>query len=444
MFDSMGYNLRRSQAEIRNSTARMPNPRERRLAVHSKLLGNNGLTRNILSVQAFEFLDNPESGYSAGIYAKAMWLFTLVTVCTTLLQTGDPPLMKGILGGVVELFIDVVFSAEIILRLILCPFPQHFFMVVWNWVDVLAALPSLLLRLFLGPLIFDEEDEVARMYLLCILPILRLARLLRRFEQLHLLKAAFEDAFEALPVLLFTLVFIVLVTAALMFMVEPRDNIPTLPRALWLSVVTITTVGYGDVVPKSSQGTIITCVMVICSVLYMAMPLGIIGSAFCNVWNDRDRILLIQRTREQLNRWGFAPHDLPVLFELVDADGNGVLDFNEFVELLRQMRIGLTETRMVELFAALDVDGSGEIDAQEFIKNVFPEAFHAMFGGGPGASKERLALDVEADADPPPICNSTELPEAPCAASVDKLEEVQQFLRPGHVTPEDSTASCAS
>eukprot|EP00448_Togula_jolla_P022833 CAMPEP_0170580552 /NCGR_PEP_ID=MMETSP0224-20130122/6567_1 /TAXON_ID=285029 /ORGANISM="Togula jolla, Strain CCCM 725" /LENGTH=592 /DNA_ID=CAMNT_0010903629 /DNA_START=42 /DNA_END=1820 /DNA_ORIENTATION=+ len=421
------------KAEIRKSVHRTSKMGAVDKARQSQILSKVERSQNRQSVMAWEFLDNPESSYYADIYAKGMWFFTLVTVCTTLLQTCDPPLLQGLLGGIVEMAIDVIFSAEILVRLAFCPFPQQFFMVVWNWVDLLAALPSLVLRLLLGPFYFDEGDELARMYLLCILPILRLARLLRRFEQFHLLRAAFVDAFEALPVLLFTLVFIVLVTAALMFMVEPRENIPHLPKAIWLSVVTITTVGYGDVVPKSSQGTIITCVMVICSVLYMAMPLGIIGSAFCNIWNDRDRILLIQRTREQFKRWGFAPPDLPLLFQLVDIDGNGCLEFKEFVELLKQMRIVLTENRMVDLFAALDVDNSGEIDAQEFVKTVFPEAYHAIYG----LHQEPEAEETDDDVDVP------EATEATQGMLFDKVDAVH-FLQPAPVSPEDSTTSCAT
>jgi len=374
-------------------------------AIQSKLLKNVGSGWSIYTVQAWEFLENPESSYWAAVYAKAMWIFTLITVCTSLFQTGDPPPLPGLLGGVVELTIDVVFSIEILARFLLCPFPRQFFMVAWNWVDIVAALPSLVMRFLLGPFIFDEEEELARNILLCTLPVLRLLRLLRHFEQFNLLRAAFEDAFEALPVLIFTLVFIVLVTATLMFLVEPRDNIPTLPRALWLSVVTLTTVGYGDVVPKSSPGTILTCLMVICGVLYMAMPLGIIGSAFCNIWNDRDRILLIQRTREQLKRWDFTPTDIPVLFNIVDKDGNGRLCFREFVDLLRQMRIGLAEKRMMQLFSTLDVDDSGEIDAQEFVRSVFPEAYHDIYGAGGQSlfeSPERLGqVSVESIEDEP-------------------------------------------
>eukprot|EP00448_Togula_jolla_P041259 CAMPEP_0170631072 /NCGR_PEP_ID=MMETSP0224-20130122/34401_1 /TAXON_ID=285029 /ORGANISM="Togula jolla, Strain CCCM 725" /LENGTH=647 /DNA_ID=CAMNT_0010959297 /DNA_START=1 /DNA_END=1945 /DNA_ORIENTATION=+ len=441
-----------------------------------ELLQKVNLSRNAHALNVWEFLDNPESSFSAHIYAKAMWCFTLITVCTTLVQTVDPPPLPGLLGGIVEMTIDVIFTVEILLRFAFCPSRRQFFMVGWNWVDIIAALPSLVLRLFLGPFIFDEEEEATRMFLLCTLPILRLLRLLRHFEQLHLLKAAFVDslealpvllftlllivlvtatmlfaveqgdniprvsqalwlsivtittvgygdvvpktragtiitgvmvavafstwrclsasslkaafvdALEALPVLLFTLLLIVLVTATLLFAVEPRDNIPTVSKALWLSVVTVTTVGYGDVVPKSRPGSLITSVMVICSVLYMAMPLGIIGSAFCNVWNERGRILLIQRVREQLNKWGFTPRDIPVLFNLVDLEGSGALNLKEFIDLLNPMRLGLSEKRLERLFMELDVHGSGEISAQEFVRIIFPEASVTIYGAEPDSS----------------------------------------------------------
>jgi hypothetical protein len=196
---------------------------------------------------------------------------------------------------------------------------------------------------------------------------------------LHLIFKAFCDAFEALPILLFTLSVIILVFSACIYMVEPRHNIGSLPQAMWFTIVTMSTVGYGDVSPSSMAGYLITAVLIALSVLYMAMPIGIVGQTFGDVWRERDRILLMQQTRKRLTQWGYTAEDIPIIFHLFDEDSGGEIELPEFQKMIAEMGIGLTDERIVELFESLDTDGGGGIDDREFVKHVFPQAFHKLY-----------------------------------------------------------------
>jgi len=210
-------------------------------------------------------------------------------------------------------------------------------------------------------------------------PLVRLLKLVRRFEKFHLLLRAFELVAEALPVLLFILSAMALAFAMLIYLVEERDNIPSVATAAWFTIVTMTTVGYGDITPQTSGGSVITGALVVVTVLYMAIPLGIVGDAFTQTWNERDRILLMQRTRERLTQWGYTAHDIPELFRLSDVNEDGELDITEFRELLRCMRIGFTDDRIFQLFNSFDQDRSGKVDDREFIRALFPNAYHEIF-----------------------------------------------------------------
>merc|ERR1712151_1075963 len=132
--------------------------------------------------------------------------------------------------------------------------------------------------------------------------------------------------------------------------------------------VTMTTVGYGDITPCTITGSLIVSVLVVLSVLYMAMPVGIVGYAFTEVWQERDFILLRHRIKAKFAAWGYQPHDVPVLFSLFAEDGSGELDLSEFKAMLTEMRIGLKEHKIVRLFEALDEDRGGSIDDREFVK----------------------------------------------------------------------------
>merc|ERR1719491_432360 len=102
----------------------------------------------------------------------------------------------------------------------------------------------------------------------------------------------------------------------------------------WMTIVTMSTVGYGDVVPQTRPGRIVTSVMVIVSLLYMAVPLGLIGHAFTEVWADRHRILLVQRARDCLAQFGYTADSLMGLFRHFDTDGSGEIDLSEFSTMI--------------------------------------------------------------------------------------------------------------
>jgi hypothetical protein len=242
------------------------------------------------------------------------------------------------------------------------------------------AIYSLILRASIGFTIdTSEKDSTTWKVLLCIVPIMRILKMLRQFQTLQILVGAFILSAEALPVLLYMFLVIALASASIIYIVEPRDNIPTPATAAWLTIVTMTAVGYGDITPTTPMGYIVIAILSVLSMLFMAMPLGIIGSAFNMVWSDRDRILLTQRTRKRLTQWGYTADDVMVLFKFMDSDGDGELCIQDFDRLMRHMRLGLNKERVFQLFNTFDQDGSGTVDPEEFVRVFFPTSFIEMF-----------------------------------------------------------------
>lgn len=227
-------------------------------------------------------------------------------------------------------------------------------------------------------------------------PVVRAMKALRRFEMLEILMQAWRKAAEGLPVCLFFLLVATLLFASMIFIVEPRDNIPSLPKAIWLTIVTMTTVGYGDVTPDSTEGSMIVSVLVVFSVLYMAMPLGIVGNAFTEVWQERDFILLRNRVKHKLKSMGLGPFDLPQVFSLfVPADGDGAMGLQDFQKMMTELRLGLASRRITDLFDAIDVDGGGSIDDQEFVKTLFPHDYHAIYNNMDSEKQAEAGADTD-------------------------------------------------
>jgi len=301
----------------------------------------------------------------------------LASVFFTLTLTLDPPLFEEQVATLAEVVFESFFAIEILLRVAVSPSRIMWFFNAYNIVDVISVLP-LFVRIVVGTKVGNASTTFLHQFLLCGVPLLRLCKTLRRFEKFHLLVSAFWLAAEALPFLLFTLFVITLAFSLLIYVIEPRHNIPSVPRAAWFTLVTMTTVGYGDVTPVSAPGQLTVGVLVIFGLLYMSMPIGIIGSAFNHVWERRDRLLLIKRTRDCLVASGFTGSDMTAMLRFYDRNGDGELDVREFRDMLRKMRVGLSDERIIELFQTFDSDGGGTIDYNEFIRGLFPTLSHQL------------------------------------------------------------------
>jgi len=323
------------------------------------------------------FLDYPDSGKFAKWYGDCMQVFVFITVVTPFLQLSDEPQIAGIFAAVLETFFDSVFCIEYSLRLMACPNKLTF---LRNRCDIIDGFSFAILacRAYAG-FVLDDYEGVLKSFLLCGVATLRFMKTMRAFTKFELILTALQSVWEALPVLLWTLAMSTLLFASLIYTVEPRDNVESFKVAVWLTIVTMTTVGYGDVTPVTNAGLAITSCLIFCSVLYMAMPLGIIGEAFSTVWTDRENILLISKLRKRLMQYGYSADDIQDIFVTFDADGTGVLEFTEFKDMVNEMGIGLSEDRIVSLFDTIDCDGGGAVDDKEFIRHIFPSAFHHMF-----------------------------------------------------------------
>lgn len=323
-------------------------------------------------------MDSPDSSTCARMYGISINLITVSSVVVALSQTLRHPWVDGLGAAAAEVSFEVVFLLELIVRCLVAPRRCALLQIVHNYFDFFAILP-LFVRAAVGFEIDPDDERGIIKLLLCIVPILRMLKILRRFQKFLLLWRAFALAAEALPVLLYTLTFIALMFSSLIYLVEPRDNIPHLPDAWWLTIVTMTTVGYGDSVPKSGPGHIIVTMLIVTSALYMAMPLGIVGAAFTNVWKQRDCILLVKRTRDQMDQLGYTAYDIPLLFKLFDSDKDGELSRGDFVKMIEAMNVNLPTERVIALFDTFDVDGGGSISDLEFIRQVFPKHFQEFF-----------------------------------------------------------------
>ncbi|CAE7274430.1 Kcna4 [Symbiodinium pilosum] len=175
------------------------------------------------------------------------------------------------------------------------------------------------------------DNLVAHSLLVCYVPVVRQLKLIRRFQKLQLLLHVLSTTLDALKLLLFLVCLIVLFFGTMLYMLEPADT-TTLPTYIYWCTVTVTTVGTCDMAPVTWPGKVMAGILCLISVLFMAMPLSVLGNAMSKTWDDRHRILLMTQTRRRLKHLGYSADDMPKLFKKFDRDGNGELEMEEFCD----------------------------------------------------------------------------------------------------------------
>ncbi|CAE7307020.1 Kcnd1 [Symbiodinium sp. CCMP2592] len=332
------------------------------------------LTRRSRCDRLWEILDDPHSSWLAWVLSMSLRLTVVLSLVVTLLQTSQEESFLDLkVAAVLETAIDSVFLLEFFCRLLSAPSKATYFADFYNWADMLAST-GLLFRASTGMTVATASGaDAVHGFLLYVLPVVRLLKLLRYFESLRLLVDAAANSVEALPVLFYTLVLITLSSATIIYLVEVRSNIPSLAHAIWLAIVTMTTVGYGDYAPKSVSGYLFVSVLTTVSVLFFALPVGIIGHEFTAAWHMRRQVLLFARVRKCFLKWGYDGEDVEALFQYADADADGMLNLLEFCELLHEMRLGLDTDSLIELFMLFDPGNEGFIEFSSLLRRLFPD-----------------------------------------------------------------------
>ncbi|XP_076457247.1 potassium voltage-gated channel protein Shaw-like isoform X2 [Babylonia areolata] len=172
------------------------------------------------------------------------------------------------------------FTFEIIIRFVVAPSKLHFMKAPVNIIDVVATL-SFYLDFMLTKL--KRESDMLEFF--SIIRIMRLCKLTRHSAGLKILIHTFKASAKELILLIFFLVLGIVIFAALIYYAEriqynPENDFESIPTGLWWAIVTMTTVGYGDMAPKTYVGMFVGALCALAGVLTIALPVPVIVSNF--------------------------------------------------------------------------------------------------------------------------------------------------------------------
>ena len=164
----------------------------------------------------------------------------------------------------------LLFTVEYVVRLMVVRRPLRYALSVWGIIDLLSILPTYLSVLLPG----SQSLLVVRV--LRMLRLFRILKLTQYVEEGGVLAGALWRSRRKIFVFLSALITVVVIFAALMYVVEgPEHGFTSIPASMYWAVVTMATVGYGDIAPQTGVGRFIASVLILIGYSVIAVPTGI-------------------------------------------------------------------------------------------------------------------------------------------------------------------------
>jgi voltage-gated potassium channel len=245
----------------------------------------------------YEILESHSQSTRMGVAVNRFIVALIVLSIGVTVMESDPAYRAeyGTLFRWIEYFSLVVFSIEYYIRIWIAP--EHvpyrqlkplaacraFIFSPQGIVDCLAVMP-----LWVALLSFDD------LRILIILRILRVLKFARYSSGMRSLLEVLATERRALMACLVILLCATLISATAMHLVEGRiqpDKFGTIPEAMWWAIVTLSTIGYGDVVPVTGLGRMVASFTIVGGLIMIALPVGIVANAFSEIIHRRDFIV---------------------------------------------------------------------------------------------------------------------------------------------------------
>jgi len=326
----------------------------------------------------YQTFDDPGYNKAAKFISIGMMLIIMVSTLAFILET------ELLIGGAffdiredaatvfeqIEFVCVILFTIDYAVRILTCPKLCRFFWNYMNLIDLAAVLPFWM-NLFVNAANPNSNASGSFGFV----RVIRLIRVFRVFKfgrysiGLQMFAGALKGSVQPMGILVFVMSINMIILSSIVHIVElaiPDEDqdekhlrcFGTIARTFWCSMVTMTTVGYGDCTPLSQLGKVFAVVAMLSGVLILALPITVIGSNFAKMVEmfeddaamysmtdmDGDGLVDEMELREFLTKKrkeGVLRKDIDVkvstLMEKYDPQGNGTLTMPEFLELQREV-----------------------------------------------------------------------------------------------------------
>ncbi len=177
----------------------------------------------------------------------------------------------------IEWGFTLVFIIEYLLRLYCSPRPLQYALSFYGLVDLLAIVPGIL------ALYYSDAQYLLIVRVVRMLRIFRILKLSPYLKQANYLLSALRGSKQKIIVFLLSVSTLVVVFGTLMYVIEgPEHGFTSIPTGIYWAIVTLTTVGYGDIVPRTVLGQMMSALVMITGYSIIAVPTGIFTAELAN------------------------------------------------------------------------------------------------------------------------------------------------------------------
>ena len=198
----------------------------------------------------------------------------------------------------IELLMSVLFMLEYIIRIIIVKNKRDYIFSLMGIIDLISILPF-----YIG-MFAPEAKYLMIIRLFRILRVFRILNMMDYMEDGNFILQSLKSSSRKIFIFLMFITIIVVVLGALMYIIEGGENgFDNIPVSIYWAVVTITTVGYGDISPITPLGKLLSVVLMLCGYSIIAVPTGIVSAQM------RKKSLKIKKAKKICNRCGNADND---------------------------------------------------------------------------------------------------------------------------------------
>ncbi|MDD4847253.1 MAG: ion transporter [Bacteroidales bacterium] len=172
-----------------------------------------------------------------------------------------------------EWLFTAIFTAEYVMRIYISPKPEKYIFSFWGIIDLLSILPTYLSLVLYG----SQYLLVVRIFRL--LRVFRILKLTRFNKESITLMQAMKASMYKIVLFMSIVLILVVILGTLMYVLEGEENgFTSIPQGIYWAIVTVTTVGFGDVVPQTIFGKILSSIAMLIGYAIIAVPTGIVTS----------------------------------------------------------------------------------------------------------------------------------------------------------------------
>jgi voltage-gated potassium channel len=237
---------------------------------------------------------------SRGFDVVVLWAILLSVLAVMLESVAD---IRSAYGGAlraIEWGFTALFTVEYLVRIYTARKRLRYLTSFFGIVDLLAVLPSYLSLFFVGSQYFIVIRGLR------LLRVFRVLKLVRFLGEASILSRALRASREKIVVFLVAVLTIVVIIGSAMFLIEGAENgFTNIPVSVYWAIVTLTTVGFGDIIPQTPQGRFLAAIVMVLGYGIIAVPTGIVTTELARVSRETREL----HVRDHCNTCGLEEHD---------------------------------------------------------------------------------------------------------------------------------------